>query len=426
MNLHEIIPASGNMSSQMHEFKLPVSALEAKRLICAETAQQCSHAFENDLLSVVLTGSLAREEATFVSRGTTRHLVGDADYFLVFREAASLPSSSAADQLTRDIEARLEEKGVVAKVGLHAVRPSYLKILPAHIASFELRTCGQIIWGDPNVLASIPHFSAADITREDAWRILCNRAIEHLADARKLSCKSEQLSPALHYATVKLYLDMATSYLIFTGQYAPTYQERASNLQLMASQSGIASTSPFSLTKFARRVAECTEWKLSGEDADRDLSIDFWTEAIAYFRRLWRWEMIQMAPGSDALTVSSLCDRLAQLQPVPDRLRGWVSVVKRRGWAKSWRNWPQWSRLGRRGTPRYLVYRAATELVYRLPCLVRHSGNPPRLNVNWDELRQFIPEPLPSQKEGASIVPWQLLADEIVWNYWQFLANTRA
>ena len=397
-------------------------AVTAKQAICDHIVDHCARTYGDRLRAVVLAGSMARDEATFVFDGEGVKLLGDADCALVFRKDASLPAGSETALLQHKIEEHLAKDGVRGKVVLAAVTPRFLENLPRDITTYELRNCGQVLWGEPDILSIVRIFSTSDIMREDAWRMLCNRMIEQLAYVGPLNNTIADLTPELHYATVKLFLDMATSYLVFAKEYAPSYRERSEHLLALAERPH--GEAPFPLKEFAARVAECTSWKLSGEEGDCDHRVGLWHEAMSYLRRLWRWEMIRLTNVRGEPTIQSLCRQLAKQQTVQQRLRGWLSVVKRRGWLKSWRRWPRWMRLSLDSTPRYLVYRAATEIVFRLPYLLQ-EGEPPRLDVDWHAVQALLPERA-SRSNSPEKVLWRTLADDVLWNYSEFLLDTRA
>jgi len=398
-------------------------AVAAKQAMCEHIVYHCVRAYRDRLRAVVLSGSMARDEATFVRDDKGVKLLGDADCAIVFRKDVSLPSDSETALLEHKIEEHLAKDGICGKVVLAAVTPRFLENLPPDITTYELRNCGQVLWGEADILSIVRNFSASDIPPEDAWRMLCNRMIEQLAYVGHLNGTCAELTPELHYATVKLFVDMSTSYLVFAKEYAPSYRERSERLLVLAErQHGEA---PFPLKRFAARVAECTSWKLSGTQGDCDRRVGLWHEGIRYLRRLWRWEMIQLTNACGEPTIESLCRRLAKHQTVQQRLRGWLSVAKRRGWLKSWRRWPRWMRLSLASTPRYLVYRAATEVVFRLPSLLKHEGEPPRLDVNWHSVQALLPEQAP-RSDSPEKVLWRALAEDVLWNYSEFLLGTRA
>ena len=396
---------------------------EVVQKICDIVAGECSAAFGDRVVSLIVTGSAARGEATIVNAGKGWKLSSDAEFLMVVQRDGGGADARAADLVKQESAKQLRSQGIEVSLDLAVVRSSYLQALPPHIFSYELRSCGKVISGDPGVLDLIPKFAVQEISREDAWRLLCNRMIEQLAFVDDLETSTVQLTPRLNYATVKLYLDMATSYLVFAGHYAPTYRERADRLSALASQPN--EQAPFPLTKFATRVAECTSWKLSGDEESCDRGVEFWHEAISYMRRLWRWEMIQLTHASSELTIASLTNRLAERQTTKQRLRGWMSVAKRNGWVKSCTQWPRWGKLASRSTPRYLVYQVAAEIAFRLPCLIKHNGEPPRLDVNWRELQSLLPVRVPQSNSPSNAV-WRKLVDDVLWNYSAFLRSTRA
>lgn len=392
---------------------------EVTRKICDVVAAECSAAFGDRILSLVVTGSVARDEATVVSLDSGWKLLGDAEFLVVVRQTSGPADATSLDFIKSESEAKLRSERIEVDIDLGLVRTSYLKNLPPHIFSYELRACGKVISGDPGILNLIPTYGPKDLSREDAWRLLCNRMIEQFRFMGEPMNSATQLSPRLHYATVKLFLDMATSYLVFAGDYAPTYRERAERLMALAQQAGNASTFP--LRKFAIRVTECTSWKLTGDGADYDNRVEFWHEAINYMRRLWRWEMLQLTGERSEFAIHCLMARLASQQGIKQRLRGWMSLAKRRGWKASWLDWPRWVKLAVRSTPRYLVYQVAAEVAFRLPCLVKQSDQHSRLNVNWRKLHALLPQ---SNLDGDT--DWRKVANDVLWNYSDFLQNTRA
>lgn len=415
-NRHQSLAAA----TQSEDKALPHAAKEA---ICREIVERCLSAWGDRILAVVLTGSLARNEATFIRRGERRKLLGDADCFIVFRKTDALPAEAEAESLQVTIETSLAQEGLTAKVGLSCVSPRFLGGLPSLISVYELRECGEVLWGDGGILSLVPSFSAHDLSCEDAWRMLCNRMIEQLAYVNDLSASSVALTLGLHYATVKLFLDMGTSFLVFAGHYAPSFRERSQRLLLLAENPHC--NAPFPLKKFATRVAELTEWKISGEGRDCNRSIELWHEAIGYMRRLWRWEMIQLTDAPRDLTIGGYISKLAKQQAAKQRIRGWLSVARRRGSLKSWRSWARWMRLYFNSSPRYLIYRAAAEVAFRLPCLIKSADRPRRLDVDWRAIQSHLPELAPRLNADREIT-WRELTNDVLWNYSEFLLSTRA
>jgi hypothetical protein len=391
-----------------------------KDVICEETARLGLQVYRDCLRAVVLTGSLARNEGTFVEDTQCCLLLGDAEFLLVFSERAVLPSDADIAVIRKKIEERIHRRGVRAEISLGAVRPNYLRQLPASIFAYELKACGKVVAGDPHILALIPEFTRDEIPLEDAWRLLANRLVEQLKSVDEVLERRLTLSPSAHYRTVKLYLDMATSLLVFAGGYAPTYEERARNLgKLMDSPSG-ATSWPFPLKTFTDDVVMCTKWKLCPSCNVLDADQGFWERAIDYAQALWRWELAGLQRCEPNVEPAELMGLWMRRQPFRYRLRGWAYVVRKHGWRRSWREWSRWLRQFAHASPRHLVYATGSTVVFEL-----RAARESRLVPGLERLAHNLPVTAwPGPNGNRS--PLQSLAESIVQNYKHFVVETRA
>lgn len=406
-----------------------LGSVTPKRLICEETVRRCREAYESDLLAIVLTGSLARDEHTLTEASGCWHFLSDADVLLIVREEAALPSAQGVDAVRHSVEGALQEQGVSCHVTLSAGHPAYLRGLGPQIYAYELRQCGQVLWGDATALSLIPSYSPAEISREDAWRLLCNRMIEQLELVVEVAGAPAELSPRGLYGLVKLYLDMATSFLVFAGAYEPTYRGRLARLEALVTTS-VPGKGPFPLGDFVERVRVSTRVKLAGSDVLDGLNLstlsnDYWLEAIGYAERLWRWELARLTGLSRTESSHALSEALMRLQPRADRLRGWLFVLRAQGWHRSWRQWAHWVHRAWRASPRYWTYAVASELFFRLPWLLPPGGPDTDPGLDAESLRQFLPVRSSAGSSGRR-QGWRGLALDVAWNYRHFLEGTRA
>jgi len=395
-------------------------ATASKAAIVEEATRIAALRYGNALRAIVLTGSLARDEATLVDNGTCFRLLGDADFFLVFRENCRMPNEEEIKSVSTEISSALQRRGLSATVSLGPIKGSYLRHLRNHIATYELRSCGQVVWGDGSILLLVPAFARELLSREDAWRLLVNRMIEQLD---VLSALDDVLSPEAQYRTVKLYLDIATSYLVFAGRYQPTYLERERALRELLETSSASQAAPFSLAPFADRVSACTKFKLEGHGLPGE-PWEFWTGAVSFAYHLWQWELVQLTGQGAELSDSELMSCWMTCQSVTTRLRGWASAFRRTGWRRGRPEWPRWIRLARQASPRYWVYSVAASLFFRLPYLLKHEGTL-ESGVVWGQMMCKLPLPdgVPSQGRAPD---WQELARVTAWNYHAFLEGTIA
>ncbi len=386
----------------------------------AETiAELAAAAFPAGLRAVVLTGSLARGEGTWLRDSSRVRLAGDVDVFAVFNDRAWLPPPDRVARLQREMEDCLGSDGIEAHIGLSPVRSGYLSRLQPNIFSYELTTHGKVVWGDPGILYLAPAFAASDIPLDDGFRLLMNRMIE-LLEAVCTADAPVTNAPVVRYRAMKLWLDMATSYLLFERRYVPTYGGRAARLSELAAEP--STRAPIPLHRFAKMVALATRGKLA-ESADlkrRELA-DLDT-LIDDAHSLWRWELERLT-GSVA-NDAELLHRWIVAEPISARLRGWAGVVTRSGAARTIAQIPGWIGLARKGSPRRLIYATASELLFALPRLLEESvasGSDSR----WSELRCGLPI-VDSPDLLPSVDAWRRLSRALAYNYNCFLTPTRS
>jgi hypothetical protein len=393
------------------------------RSISGETTRLCAERYRQTLEAVILTGSLARGEATLVGQAGRTVLLGDAEFLLFFAPHALLPAMQELEALCRQAEGALLAQGVVAHISLSAGHPDYLRALPPHIFAYELRTCGQVVWGDSNLLSLISLFPPTEIPFEDAWRLLSNRMVELLEPGAEPA--------AGMYRTIKLYLDMATSFLVFVGEYAPTYRERADRLRSFMDRGNPGFTSPIRPREFVSRVDLCTRLKLepSALRAHPDLvsgptAARFASEAVTHARLLWRWELDRLTGAGAELSDDELLDAWMRMQPLAERLRGWLYVLRRQAWRPGWRKSMRWAKHGWRASPRYWIYAASSELLFQPRGLDGLAAPAERTTSSPARWRTVLP--VVDRGKSHDLHSSGGLAADILSDYREFVVDTRA
>jgi len=390
-------------------------------LIRAVVTEGCADVFARGLRALIVTGSVAREEGTFQPTENGNVLLGDAEFLLLFHDRSPLPQAARVEALESLVEGRLQREGLRAEVELSPCHSRYLRALEPSVLAYELKACGRVVWGDPGVLSLVPAFAPEQIPREDAWRLLCNRLIEQLEPLSSLTWPCQSPPPPVRYRTAKLHLDMATSFLIFAGAYAPTYRERAQALRRMAERGRPPVGCPLLLDAFASRVEAGTRYKLGGTGGEELGSWARWREAIEQAHALWRWELAGLTAAPEGASDDVLRQRWRRRQSATARLRGWLHALRSRGWHRSWPHWRRWARLALRSNPRLCVYAAGTELVFALSSRLGANAAP---DLDCAELTSGLPvRMVPSARRGVS---WPEAARDVYLNYREFLVGTRS
>jgi hypothetical protein len=370
----------------------------------------CRDTFGPTLRAVVLTGSLARNEASYVLRDGQTVLQSDVEAIVVLHDDAALPSRASAHALRQLAQSYLAERGVSVEVSFSVVHGGYLRHLPPHIYSYELRSCGVVLYGEPSILSLIPDYSATDLSREDAWRLLSNRLIEQMGGAEKA-----ETAVALRYRTVKLCIDLASSLLVFFGSFEAGYRARQQCLEELALEKQVQEL-PIPMDEFLPLVRLCTSAKLRPEIAV-DLGEGFEGRVTRWAWQVWLWELQRMNSSGDDAGAEQMVRTFGRRQGYQKLLRGWLYVVRRMGWLGSARYWPRWSSLFAAGlTPRHAIYLAAYR--WHDTC---SGGTLRELSKSIEAVRDLLP--VMGTGSSASV---SAMKEQLVWNYKEFTVETRA
>ena len=215
---------------------------------------------------------------------------------------------------------------------------------------------------------------------------------------------------------MKLFLDMATSLLVFLDAYEPTYAQRARRLQELAEHLDGQARLPFALKPFAARVDECTRWKIAHGGDDCDFGSEITGEALDYACRLWPWELARLTSLDAEASAETLFAAVAARQSAGQKLRGWLYVARRVGWLRGMRSWPRWAAMGWRRTPRYFIYEAAWRLAAGASCALNET--------EYRRITALLPIAGANHKKDDD--RRQQLIRQVAWNYRTFLTDTRA
>ena len=393
-------------------------AAEAKIRVGDAMRRSCFLLLGPKLKAIVLTGSLARNEATWREIDSTVVFLSDAEFVVILHEWADLPSNEAATLISRGAEEELRNVGISCKLSLGAVHESYLSRLGETIFGFELLTCGEVLYGDPKLLLSRAPHADIQVTLEDGWRMLANRTVELLEILPELAAGKALLSDAAQYRLTKLYLDLATSLLVFKREFVAGYRARADKLRELQERAALGDL-PFNADQFIEIVCRCAAYKTTS----------MWTgaspfaerkcvgRAIADLLNLWSWELAQMS-STEIGSPDSLLKLHMRNQRLKARLRGWLFAVRREGIVTALHHGLRWFALFRIASPRYCVY-AATLSVWMD---VRLNGTEP-LKINSKAVRRWLLIENPSRESKNDV---SSLVNAVTWNYQEFLVNTRS
>lgn len=402
---------------------------EAKSRIITTMQRWCIQNLGPRLKAVILTGSLARNEATCRQTELGLQFLSDAEFIVIVEDTGEIPSPNVVALICRGVEEELHNQGVFCKLSFGAVHQAFLTNLGETIFGYELLTCGEVVYGDPDILLKKAQY-VPNVCEEDAWRILANRTVELLEIVPVLLEGPAQLSETSQYRLTKLYCDMATSILVFKKEFVSGYRARADKLCDLQRR-GLLSGLAFDADWFVNMVLRCTEYKVTGcRDVDWPLnSPDSVQLAIDTVRSLWSWELAEL-DGGELSSADVMLHQHMQKQPLRERIRGWAYVIRRRGIFDSLRHSLRWLGLFRLASPRYCVYAAALNAVstFEFPASSQGTSAGNSQGAGQLEARNSRLEPALSWLPivNCTVLDKNGMAEAILWNYREFLVETRA
>jgi hypothetical protein len=400
-------------------------AREAVSRIVDTMRRFCLRNLGAQLKALILTGSLARDEATWQCTHHSIHFLSDAEFIVIMIDGGEIPSSQLVNLICSGVEEELRNQGILCKLSFGAVYESFLLNLGETIFGYELLTCGKVVYGDPDILRTKSR-RTHQVSQEDAWRMLANRTVELLEIVPEFTGGPASLSEAAQYRLTKLYCDMATSLLVFKQEFVAGYQARVAKLCELHAH-GLLSDLPFDEDRFVDMVRRCTDYKISHSwhGVSPIATQDSLRQAVAVLRSLWAWELAQIH-GATMPSPDAMLQLHMRKQSLVARLRGWAFVIRRRGMLDSLRHTWRWLRLMRLASPRYSVYAAALETVssfqFQVSSTAQHGQletRNPKLETAWNWLPVADPPVRTAPNETET-------AEAILWNYREFLVETRA
>ena len=284
------------------------------------------------IAGVLLTGSLARGEATIVHHPRTKsRWLSDVECLVVVR-AGVVPKAEiwqALQQIERETNSDLHntERGI--KVELRAILTEGLTRLRPAIFTRELCEHAKLLWGDPAVIP-FPRMPSGgeEVSRHDAFRLLNNRLIEQIAVRSEYSDHAGE-STTVAYSLAKFWIDLGTSLSVFLGCYLPGYRSRQKLIEdavrahpeILGAEMG---------GRLIVRFREAMAQKLGQTGfPSGDLAGEF-SEAVEIARATWNWESGQLlGTSADAGDWRGIFARLRRLETAAQRMRDWVRLLRK-------------------------------------------------------------------------------------------------
>lgn len=157
--------------------KMPATDLLVNKLTKMTLERIFNTLGEKNIVSVILLGSVGRNQATYRYINDDLFLESDLDLVIVVNPAIFLKSlvliKRTADKLTKE----LRKNGLLSNVSLSATTEQKILNAPPSIIAHDISNNGKVIFGKK---LNLPAYAVDDIPTIDVCRLLFNRMIEAL------------------------------------------------------------------------------------------------------------------------------------------------------------------------------------------------------------------------------------------------------
>lgn len=370
--------------------------------------------------AMILTGSAARNEATFLRSHSGTLWLSDIEFIVVMPDGADAAEvNSLLSGLAKRLEQSLQEQGTTVSLDLEPTHQDSFRSLPRNLFGYEFRVHGKQLFGDREYAKEWPAFTSREIPMEDAWRLLSNRMVEWIDFESKRSALS---AAEQFYRLTKQYLDLVTSLTLVAGRYSDRYETRAQevagmeewlnqrlkHVPLKSLVNGAALSCHFKLHPDAPEY----RWLLDCEPADfrKGLAAAGWSwmadDLFAIHAAVWDWELTTLS-GIEARSPASMLHGIRQVYGWQQRIRGWGKLVLKPYLRKDATFFPRMARLLPIGDPRGLVFWCARLLA---------DGQ----NGRSEATLRLVRQRLPVIYKGGSTT-WEELSSQCVRNWKAYL-----
>jgi hypothetical protein len=182
---------------------------------------------ENDIAAVILGGGYGRGEGGVVIDGNTMRLYNDYDLFIISDDISSAKIKRYQKALAVISIGLTEKIGIDVDFSLLKNR-SQLKNTGFLMMWYELKMGHKVIYGNRNILDTLPEYDANSMPVSEAGRLMLNRGVGLLLAEKKIrgfSGRKEDLE-FIERNIYKALMAAGDTYMITRGKYHYSYRKR--------------------------------------------------------------------------------------------------------------------------------------------------------------------------------------------------------
>ena len=181
------------------------------------------------LVAIVMIGGYARSEGGYLCLSKGPQAYNDYDYFVIFQNCSKSQMKIFAQQLNE--RAKTLEIAVCVEVDFFPLMRTKIRSLPFTLMYAEMRMGHKVIYGDQDVLASMPTMPLNSLPLKEMQRLMLNRGTLLLLNKIHLLTENDWDRDQFNKYMNKAALACGDSYLHQKGLYDLSYTNKLARLR---------------------------------------------------------------------------------------------------------------------------------------------------------------------------------------------------
>lgn len=312
------------------------------RFLSASTELIVERLGEANIRSIFLIGSFASGEGSVVLETATPVVLSDFDLAVVFTSYGAYERFYPhRKELGSMCEGLLHDVVFFGHVDVGMYLAESLRVLPARPGVYDFRKHGHLLYGDPQDLAFIPDYAPSEVGGREAVVLIENRIIPHLAAYPEPPPGNEHERYRFLYLISRVYTDLLTAALSFSGHYRPGYLNRCALLDDAGISKEIADLIPREMSgtiKAWTRFKIAPSFKSLHFVFDDSAAGELWEEAAVDMITFWKRAEASLqrsySRSPAARAAGSLLDGRRERPRCIDCLRRWKGYLDGLPWGR--------------------------------------------------------------------------------------------
>ncbi len=326
---------------------------------------------KENINAILLSGSFAQGEGSVFSPEKDPLFLSDLDLIVILDSLkAHRRNLNLRGILADECKSLWPSADFYGGITIGLYHTSEISRLEPKPGTFDLAQRSILLWGSDEFRHSLPDYARMEIPEVEGVRLLENRMLAFLGAYNRLNDLDTRGKVEAAYEISRVYTDLLTAALIFTGEYRSGYKARLDYLE----GDKIKVPADYLEPGFLARVVWASRYKLSPIKMDHWRDVEgIWLMAASDLLGFWKWSEARRM-GAD---VKADCLELLRMRksahPLSVRLRLWREYLAGFGFLLGfWRYLSMPGCLSKK-SPMELVLEWGIKVMYRI---INRSSEP--------------------------------------------------